>query len=95
METARVGIREFRADLADYIASSMPVAVTRHGHTIGYFIPAQGQVEADTAALKKASKALDKLLATKAIDIESVVADFKAARKKASPAAKKPKAKAA
>ena len=53
METTKVGIREFRADLADYIASSTPVAVTRHGQTVGYFIPTQGQVEADIAALKK------------------------------------------
>ena len=56
METIRVGIREFRAGLADFIASSTPVAVTRHGQTIGYFIPTHGQAEADIASLKKASK---------------------------------------
>ena len=94
METAKVSIREFRADLAEYIASSTPVAVTRHGQTVGYFIPTQGQVEADLAALKKASKTLDKLLETRAVDVEGVVADFKAARKKADQP-KKPKAKAA
>jgi len=38
METTKVGIREFRSDLAEYIASSTPVAVTRHGQTVGYFI---------------------------------------------------------
>jgi hypothetical protein len=54
-----------------------PVAVTRHGQTVGYFIPTQGQVEADLAALKKASKTPDKLLATQGVDVESVVADFK------------------
>jgi len=52
METTKVGIREFRSDLAEYIASSTPVAVTRHGQTVGYFIPTQGQIEADLAALK-------------------------------------------
>lgn len=83
METTKVGIREFRSDLAEYIASSMPVAVTRHGQTVGYFIPTQGQVEADLAALKKASKALDKLLKAQGVDIETVVAGFKTARKKA------------
>ncbi len=41
MEAIKVGIREFRADLAEYIASSTPVAVTRHGQTVGYFIPAK------------------------------------------------------
>lgn len=39
MEATKVGIREFRADLAGYIAASSPVAVTRHGQTVGYFIP--------------------------------------------------------
>jgi antitoxin (DNA-binding transcriptional repressor) of toxin-antitoxin stability system len=95
METTKVGIREFRADLAEYIASSTPVAITRHGHTVGYFIPTQGQVEADMAALKKASKTLDKLIEAQGVDIESVVADFKTARRKTSPATKKPTAKAA
>ncbi len=84
METTRVGIREFRADMAEYIASNTPVAVTRHGQTVGYFIPTQGQVEADIAALKKASKTLDRLLEAQGIDVESVMADFKTARRKAS-----------
>ncbi len=83
METAKVGIREFRQDLAEYIASSKPVAVTRHGQTVGYFIPTQGQAEADLASLKKASKTLDRLLAAKGVDVEDIVADFKVARKSA------------
>lgn len=95
METAKVGIREFRSDLAEYIASNTPVAVTRHGQTVGYFIPTQGQIEAHVAALKKASKTLNKLLELQSVDIESVVADFKAARKKTSTPAKKPKFKEA
>ena len=94
METTKVGIREFRADLAEYIASSTPVAVTRHGQTVGYFIPTHGQVQADMVALKKASKTLDKLLEAQGADVESVVADFKAARRRASTPAKKLKAKA-
>ena len=81
METTKVGIREFRSDLAEYIASSTPVAVTRHGQTVGYFIPTQGHVEADLAALKKASKTLDKLLEAHGVDVEAVAADFKAARR--------------
>jgi antitoxin (DNA-binding transcriptional repressor) of toxin-antitoxin stability system len=80
MDTLKVGIREFRADLAEYIASSTPVAITRHGQTVGYFIPTQGQVEADIVALKKASQALDQLLQQQGVDVEAVVADFKAAR---------------
>jgi hypothetical protein len=89
MEATKVGIREFRAGMAEFIASSTPVAVTRHGHTIGYFIPTHGQVEGDAAALKKASKTLDRLLAAKRIDVDAVVAEFKTTRKRAS-TSKKP-----
>ena len=94
MEATKVGIREFRAGMAEFIASSTPVAVTRHGQTIGYFIPTHGQAEADVASLKKASKTLDRLLAAKRVDVEAVVADFKTARKRPN-ASKKPSTAAA
>ena len=70
--------------MAEYIASSTPVAVTRHGQTAGYFIPTQGNADADIAALKKASKTLDQLLAAQGVDVEEVVAEFKAVRKQSS-----------
>jgi len=82
MEATKVAIREFRADIADYIASGIPIAITRHGQTVGYFIPAQNQTNADIAALKQASKTLDQMLAAQGIDVEEMLADFKAARKK-------------
>ena len=95
MEATKVGIREFRAGMAEFIASSTPVAVTRHGQTVGYFIPTQGQADADIAALKKASKMLDRLLAAQGVGVEALVAEFKTVRKQASPRDKKPKATAA
>ena len=82
MEATKVGIREFRAGMAEFLASSTPVAVTRHGQTVGYFIPTHGQAEADLAALKAASKVLDQLLSEKEIDAESVVAEFKTVRRR-------------
>ena len=81
METTKVGIREFRAGLAEYIASETAVAVTRHGQTVGFFIPAHDQTDADLAALKKASAELDRLLAAQAVDADAVAVEFKAARK--------------
>lgn len=80
-----VGIREFRAGLADYIDSDEPVAVTRHGQTVGYFIPTRVGRDAEVAALRAASATLDDLLAEKGIDPEQLVADFKAARRIQSP----------
>jgi hypothetical protein len=81
MEAAKVGIREFRAGLAEFIASDAPVAVTRHGQTVGYFIPTPGRSDADLAALKRAAAELDRLLAARSVDVDEVAAEFKAARK--------------
>ncbi len=93
METTKVGIREFRADMADYIASNTPVAITRHGHTIGFFIPTQAHEDADLSALRKAGLVLDKLLAKEGVDVEEIVANFKIARKPKSVSATHSKAK--
>ena len=82
MEATKVGIREFRSDLAEFIASSTPVAITRHGQTVGYFIPTRGQVAADLASLQQASKALDQLMAKHAVIEDQVAAEFKVARKR-------------
>lgn len=39
-----VGIREFRAHLYKYTRENQePIALTNHGETIGYYIPAQPQ----------------------------------------------------
>ncbi|HSI59486.1 MAG TPA: type II toxin-antitoxin system Phd/YefM family antitoxin [Ideonella sp.] len=82
MEATKVGIREFRAGLAEFIASDTPVAVTRHGQTVGYFIPTPGRADADVAALKAAGEALDRMLEARGIDVDAVVADYKASREK-------------
>ena len=81
MEATKVGIREFRSGLAEFIASETTVAITRHGQTVGYFIPAHGQAEADIAALKRASAELDRLLGAHAVDPEAIAVEFKVARK--------------
>ena len=80
MELTKVGIREFRAGFAEYIAASKPVAVTRHGQTVRSFIPTQGPTDADMAALKKAWDQLDQMLANKDIDAEELVSDFEVAQ---------------
>ena len=35
----RIGMRELREKLAEYLESSVPIEVTRHGRTIGFYIP--------------------------------------------------------
>lgn len=64
----------FRAGLAEFIAFSTPVAVTRHGQTAGYVTPTQEQPDAGIAALKKAGKTLNGAAAMPAPDpLESIV----------------------
>jgi len=42
METLKIGIREFWDNLASYLLETeVPVAITRHGDTVGYYIPAR------------------------------------------------------
>lgn len=78
-EPITVGIREFRENLAAYLLESeAPVAITRHGDTIGYFIPARRKrSEADRVALKEAAKQLEELLVAKGVTDDELVADFK------------------
>ena len=77
----RVGVREFREDLAQYLDSPTPVAITRHGHTIGYYIPARGQVDQqELLALKRAVEQLAALLAEHGISEDEIVREFRARR---------------
>lgn len=79
MEPVKVGIREFREKLATYLLESdVPIAITRHGDTVGYFIPARRKrSEEERRALKEAAARLDTLLAAKGITEDELVADFK------------------
>ena len=76
-----VGIREFRAGLADYIAAAEPVAVTRHGVTVGWFIPTPVDREAQIASLRSAATTLDALLSEREVTADELVAEYAAARR--------------
>ncbi len=86
MTSFSVGIREFRARLAEYLLKSdKPVAVTRHGATIGYFIPARAaRTELDRVALKKAVSKMEELLQREGLtdaELDEVTRDFRGWRK--------------
>jgi len=80
MSATKVGIREFRAGLANCIAADEPVAVTRHGQTAGYFIPARGDRDAEAAALRAAASKLDDLLDLSEGEIDQAVTKFRELR---------------
>ena len=79
MGTLKVGIREFREKLANYLLETdVPVAITRHGDTIGYYIPARRKrSEAERTALKEAAVGLQKVLTAEGISEEEILNDFK------------------
>jgi hypothetical protein len=82
-----VGIREFRARLADFLLKGdRPVAVTRHGAIVGYFIPARaGHPDLDRAALKEAAIQMDAMLKRASFteqEMEEISKDFRSWRKK-------------
>jgi hypothetical protein len=78
METLKVGVREFRANLPQFLLkTSCPIAVTRHGETVGYFIPSKdSQADKELFALREAARKLDALLAERDFTEEEIVAEF-------------------
>jgi PHD/YefM family antitoxin component YafN of YafNO toxin-antitoxin module len=79
METIKVGIREFRHKLATYLLETdTPVAITRHGDTVGYYIPARRKrSDAERAALREASVRWHDILTSEGVTEEEALADFK------------------
>jgi PHD/YefM family antitoxin component YafN of YafNO toxin-antitoxin module len=82
MGTVKVGIREFRDNLASYLLQSeSPVAITRHGDTVGFYIPARRKrTDAEREAFRAAGERVDKMMAELGITEEEVLEDFKAFR---------------
>lgn len=84
MEAVKVGMREFRDKLATYLLESdYPVAITRHGDTVGYFIPARRKrSEVDKEALREAASRWQEILDAEGISEDEAVAGFKEWRTK-------------
>ncbi len=83
METQRVGIREFRERLSEYLLGTEgPVAITRHGDTVGYYIPARRKrTEAEKQAAREAFESLQKAMAIAGVTEDEIMADFKELRR--------------
>lgn len=80
MET-KVGVKEFRAHLPSYLESVSPIAITRHGETIAYYIPAhQGRNQAELDAPKQAAAKLEAMMSALGASEDDIVAEFKARR---------------
>jgi PHD/YefM family antitoxin component YafN of YafNO toxin-antitoxin module len=79
MGTLKVGIREFREKLSTYLLETDDtVAITRHGDTVGYYIPARRKrTEAERASLEEAATRLEKAMTAAGLSEDDIVKDFK------------------
>lgn len=78
----KVGMREFREHMQQYMHNSAPVAITRHGQTVGFYIPANRPQQSDIDHLKRAAEQLDNLLSRHSVTEDDLLADFRALRDK-------------
>jgi hypothetical protein len=82
METTKVGIREFRENLSTYLESKKPVAITRHGQTIGIYLPTRPKPsQADIEAFRIAGEKMQELIAAAGTSEEELMEDFKRLRR--------------
>jgi len=82
MQPTRVGIREFRENLSSYLESKTPVAITRHGATIGIYLPTRPKPsQAQLEALRVAGEKMQELIAAAGTSEEELMDDFKKLRR--------------
>jgi antitoxin (DNA-binding transcriptional repressor) of toxin-antitoxin stability system len=82
MPTAKVGVREFREKLSGYLESGAPVAIMRHGKTLGFYVPTPRKPdEENLEALRRAGEQLDALIASSGASEDELVSEFKTLRK--------------
>ena len=78
----KIGVREFKRNLAKYIDAVAPIAIIRHGQIVGYFIPAQPKpTEAEIAGLQRAAARLDLVLQEHDLSEDILVEEFRQLRK--------------
>lgn len=74
----RIGVRELREKLAEYLDGSEAIEITRHGQTVGFFIPVPrrpGQNERQ--ALIEAGRRMDAELTRLGLTEEELATEFK------------------
>ncbi len=82
MQATKVGIREFRENLSSYLESKKPVAITRHGATIGIYLPTKPKPSQETLeALRVAGEKMQRLIAEAGTTEEEIMEEFKRLRR--------------
>jgi len=83
-DAERVGMREFRQNIAKYVLESdAPVVLTRHGDEVGYFIPLRKPklTDEELKAWDEHAGQVQKMLAEKGLDGDQIVEEYERERK--------------
>ena len=83
MSTQSVGIREFRDKLATYLLEADgPLAITRHGDTIGYYLPVRRKpTAAQLDSFRQAGVRMQKMMAQAGVTESEISEEFQRLRK--------------
>jgi len=73
METTKVNICDFRADLSNYISANQPVTVIRRGKIVGHFIPSHGNLEAHLVTFKQSRTRIKNFPLAKRVVLEKII----------------------
>jgi antitoxin (DNA-binding transcriptional repressor) of toxin-antitoxin stability system len=57
----QIGIREFRDRATQYLAGAQPIAITRHGRVIGFYIPVPPDREETDRALQRLAETVERV----------------------------------
>lgn len=75
---SRVGIRELRAQLSSHLETSTPIEVTRHGRTIGLYVPLPQHPDlTDREQLIEAGRQMQAELLRLGLTEDEISTDFK------------------
>ncbi len=81
IQAAQAGNREFQENLASDLESKRPVAITRHGSTIGIYIHTRPKrSQADLEALRVAGEKMQELIAATRTTEDEPMENFKRLR---------------
>jgi hypothetical protein len=81
---AAVCLRAKSFHLAGYLEGGRALAITRHGETLGFFIPAQKRNrKAEVEAMRAAAKELDAMIATWGASEDELMGEYKEIRRTA------------
>jgi hypothetical protein len=57
-----VGVREFRDHATAFLSGTDPIAVSKHGQVIGFYIPVERDREQATRAIEQLGRTVERLL---------------------------------